>query len=222
VALAHHWNRTGNVRVNAFSNCPKVDLKINGASQGQKTPNPWQGVGTVAIDQNSTSLPMQANWDVTWAAGTLRAECLDAAGKVVASDEKVTAGTAAKIVLTVEPPLVKPTTGEILRVKANGSDAAFVLATVVDDKGVWVPTANNPITFAVAGPANYRGGTDQYVTAGKPLTYHAPGDPELSAEGGMCKVAIRSKFQAGDVTVTATSPGLAPGEAKFTVYPVAP
>ena len=40
VALAHHWNRSGTVRVNAFSNCPKVRLLINGKDQGIKTPNP--------------------------------------------------------------------------------------------------------------------------------------------------------------------------------------
>jgi hypothetical protein len=34
VALAHHWNRSGNIRVNAFSNCPAVRLLINGNSKG--------------------------------------------------------------------------------------------------------------------------------------------------------------------------------------------
>ncbi len=41
VALAHHWNRSGVVTVNAFSNCPKVRLSLNGAQQGtDQVPNP--------------------------------------------------------------------------------------------------------------------------------------------------------------------------------------
>jgi hypothetical protein len=225
VALAHHWNRSGNVRVNAFSNCPKVRLSINGASQGDKVPNaPDPGTSTAKdLTETATDLPFQAYWDVAWAAGTLRADCLDAGGQVVAGafDQRVTAGAPDHIVLTVEPALVKPG-GEAFAIKANGTDAAFVLATVVDAKGNWVPTASNPVTFAVSGPGTYRGGSDQLVTAGKPATYHAPGDPELQAEGGMCKVAVRAQFAPGMVTVTATSPGLGMGTATFPVVPVGP
>jgi beta-galactosidase len=214
VALAHHWNRTGSVRVNAFSNCPSVRLFINDADQGIKTPNPWTGTGT-AIDQNSTQLPFQAFWNVTWASGTLRAECLNASGQVLAKDEKVTAGAPDHIALTVEPPLVRPN-GAPFAISANGTDAAFVLAKIVDSKGVWCPTANNLVTFSVTGPGSYRGGTDQFVTAGQPKTYHSPLDPELQAEGGMCKVAVRSTFTPGTVTVAASSTGLGSGTATFT------
>jgi hypothetical protein len=144
-------------------------------------------------------------------------------GQPVASafDEKVTAGDPDHIELVVEPPLVKPS-GEAFKIKANGTDAAFVLAKVVDSKGNWVPTASNLVTFAVSGPGTYRGGTDQLVTAGKPLTYHSPGDPELQAEGGLCKVAVKAQFTPGTVTVTATSPGLGMGSATFDVAPLTP
>jgi beta-galactosidase len=220
VALAHHWNRSGTVRVNAFSNCPSVRLRINNADQGVKTPNPWMGTGD-GKDQNTTQLPFQCWWDVAWQAGTLRAEGLDAGGTVVCFDEKKTSGAPDHIVLSVEPPLVKPD-GDTFKITANGSDAAFILAKVVDANGVWCPTASNLITFSVTGAAgSYRGGSDQFVTAGKPLSYHSPYDPELSAEGGMCKVAVRSTFTPGSVTVEATGAGLS-GKAStsFAVYPV--
>ncbi len=216
VALAHHWNRSGAVRVNAFSNCPSVNLLINGVSQGTKTPNPWAGTGTDAT-QTTTQLPFQCSWDVTWAAGTLVAEGLDANGTVVCTDQRVTAGSPDHIVLSVEPPLVKPD-GSTFLIEANGSDAGFVLATVVDSVGTWCPLDSHNITFAVSGPGNYRGGADNYVTAGQPLTYHSPLDPELRAEGGMCKVAVRSMFTPGTVTITATSPGLGQGTASFVVH----
>jgi beta-galactosidase len=169
-------------------------------------------------------LPAEVTWqNVTWAAGTLRADCLDASGQVVAGtfDQRVTAGAPDHLVLTVTPPVVRPD-GTSFQVQANGTDAAFVLATVVDAQGNWVPTASNIVTFAVTGPGSYRGGSDQLVTAGQPQTYHSPLDPNLSAEGGLCKVAVRATFTAGTVTVTASSPGMQPGTATFTTYPVTP
>jgi beta-galactosidase len=123
-------------------------------------------------------------------------------------------------VLSVEPPLVKPD-GQAFKIMANGSDAAFILAKVVDVNGNWCPTDSHYITFSVSGAAgSYRGGSDQFVTTGKPLYYHSPMDPELAAEGGMCKVAVRATFTPGVVTVSATSPGLgAAATTSFTVYP---
>jgi hypothetical protein len=220
VAISHHWNRSGNVRVNVFSNCPKVRLLINGVSQGEKTPNSIDGVSpNNDHTQNSTQLPLQCYWDVTWQAGTLRAEGLDANGNVVCFDEKKTAGEPKKIILTLDPPVVKPN-GEIFQLRANGSDAALILATVVDANGNWCPTASGLINWSVSGPGVYKGGSDQFVDATKPKTWHAPGDPELSIEGGKCKVAVRTTFTPGTVNVTATSSGLESGQISFNVLPV--
>jgi beta-galactosidase len=216
VYLAHHWNRSGTVRVNAFSNCPSVKLTLNGNDLGTKTPNPWNGTGG-GIDNNTTQLPHQCWWDgVAWAAGTLRAEGLDASGKVVCFDEKKTAGAPHHIVLTRDEPIVKPN-GDTFMIKANGTDAITILATVVDAQGIWCPTANMNITFSTNGDCEYRGGADQYVTTGKGFGYHAPLDPELTVEGGMCKIAVRSRFAAGNVTVTAKSGGLGDGTLTFPI-----
>jgi hypothetical protein len=214
VAIAHHWNRTGTVRVNVFSNCPKVRLLLNGTSLGDKIPNPEL---TASDDKTntSTSLPYQCWWDnVVWAAGTLRAEGLDSLGTVKCFDEKKTAGAEHHILLTVEPPLVKPN-GEAFKITANNSDCAFILATVVDANGLWVPTASDRIDFSVSGPCIYRGGANLFDGA-------SPGDPYMLAEGGMCKIAVRSTFTPGTVTVTATATGLGQGTATFTTYPVNP
>ena len=204
VSLANHWNRSGAVQVNAYSNCPKVRLSINGTQQG----NP-------VVPEVGGAMPSQCQWNVTFAAGTLLAEGLDSSGNVVCSDKKVTAGAADHVLLTVEPPLVKPD-GTAFQITADGSDAAFILATVVDAQGNWCPTDSHNITFAVSGPGTYRGGADGDVKPGA-ITVHAPGDPELSAQGGMCKVAVLSTFTTGTVTVTATSPGLGQGTASYSV-----
>ncbi|HEX3766279.1 MAG TPA: discoidin domain-containing protein [Kofleriaceae bacterium] len=229
VRLAHHWNRSGAVVVNAFTNCPSVRLRINGADQGTRTPNPPTSDSSSNLTQSTTLLPYQAFWNVTFASGTLLAECLDAFGNVVATDSKVTAGAATRVVLELVPELVRPD-GSSFAVTANGSDAAFVVAKIEDASGNVVPTAANLVTFSVTGPGTYLGGTEQYVATGSDAystsggrsanNYHAPGDPELQAEGGMTKIAIGSQFTAGTVTVTATSPGLTSGTASFTVQAV--
>jgi hypothetical protein len=215
VWLAHHWNRAGAVTVNAFSNCPSVRLLINGARQGSdQIPYPDTGTGTALLAH-------QCSWNVNWVTGTLTAQGLDAGGNIVCTDQKVTAGNPDHIVLSVAAPVVNPATGDTFKITANATDAAFILATVVDAQGNWCPTASNIVHFTIAGPGNYRGGADQTIGAGG-ANYHAPGDPELSAEGGMCKVAVRSTFSTGVVTVTATSGTLGQGTASFTVYPVPP
>ncbi len=240
VKLAYHWNRVGNVTVNAFSNCPAVRLLINGQQQGaDQLPNAQTIDPGSDTGPTTTSLPRQAHWNVSWAAGTLTAQCLDASSRVVSDakgnavqDVQVTAGPADHVQLTVDPEIVRPN-GQPFQVTANGTDAAFVVATIVDAAGNRVPEAKNIITFAVSGPGTYRGGTDSYVTfkAGEtprddangvpgnflPQGYHAPLDPNLSAEGGLAKVAVRAQFTPGTVTVTASAPGLRGGSASFNV-----
>jgi beta-galactosidase len=221
IAIAHHWNRSGNVRVNVFCNCDSVRLLINGKSQGVKKPNPSTGVDPDNDHtQNATQLPFQCYWQVAWESGTLRAEGLDKNGTVVCSDEKKTAGTPHHVLLTVEPPLVKPD-GDTFKITANGSDVALILAKVVDADGNWCPTASGLITWNVTGNGLYRGGSDQIVDGSKPKTWHAPPDPELSIEGGMCKVAVRSTFTPGTVNVSATVANL-PQQAASTSYVVGP
>lgn len=237
VKLAHHWNRAGAIRVNAFSNCPSVRLLINGQQAGpDQVPNPWDSdssadaalANTVDTDgnpivantsraQQTTKLPAQVHWDVNWQAGTVTAQCLDTLGQVVASDAKVTAGKADHIELDVVPELQRPD-GTAFQLTANGSDAAFVVAKVVDADGNLVPEGSDvDVTFVVDGPATYMGGTQQLFTPGQGIHYHAPGDPELQFEGGLQKIALRSQFTAGTVTVTATAPGLGMGRTTFDI-----
>ncbi len=239
VKLAHHWNRayqaSAPITVNAFSNCPKVRLLVNGASQGDHIPNPASSDPGSDPPQTTTAVAFQATWTVNWVSGSVEADCIDELGNVVqyqnaaVKDVITTAGAPARINLTVVPELVRPD-GSTFQVTANGSDAAFVVAQVVDANNVVVPTANNNITFSVSGPATYMGGTEQYVESGSDaystsaklgsLAYHAPGDPELQAEGGLTKIALRSQFTAGQVTVTATSPGLTSTPVSFNVVAV--
>lgn len=267
VKLAHHWNRAGDIQVNAFSNCPKVRLLINGVPQGlDQTPNTWDTIDEASYNaengatdestgkivgsdkaQMTTKLPGQVHWNVTWQKGSATAQCLDAVGNVrtddsgnAVADTVTTAGAADHIELDVVPAVVKPD-GTRFQVTANGSDAAFIVAKVVDADGVVVPDASQKVTFDVVSGADivtYQGGTQQYVdySAGlqpgeqpanpgvyipEPLhSYHSPGSHELQFEGGLQKIALRSKFAAGKVTITASAPGLLAGSATFDIVDV--
>ncbi len=221
VKLGNHWNRSGTVRVYGFSNCPQVRLLLNGTAIGTKAPNGLTGVApNNDHTQTSTQLPCEVWWDnVAWASGTLVAQGLDGSGNVVCSDTEKTAGNPDHIVLTVDPHIVKPD-GEVFTFRANGTDAALILATVVDANGNWCPMDSGLITWSVSGPGSYRGGSDQYVNAAQPANWHAPGDPNLMIEGGKCKVAVRTTFTSGAVTVSAASAGLTGGSTTFNVGPV--
>lgn len=241
------------IQENAFSNCPAVRLLINGAAKDpltgallpDQTPNPWDIDSSGNLTQNTTVMPGQVSWMVNWAAGTVTAECIDGNGNVVSgvSDTRTTAGAEAKIVLTALPEVVRPD-GTSFQWTSNGSDAALVQAQVEDANGNIVPTAADNVTFTVSGPATYMGGTQQLVADPSWTTYyqdafseanstvlgglpyaffHSPGDPELNFEGGLQKIALRSTFMPGTVTVTATAPGLAGGSVTLTsVAPPAP
>jgi hypothetical protein len=204
VALQSNWNLSGLQNVDAWSNCPSVELFLNGASKGIRKPDEKK----------------RCTWEnIPWESGTLEARGLDSTGKVICSDIRKSAGPAHHIALTVEPQLVKPN-GEAFQLMANGSDAALVTARIVDADGNWCPMADNMLRFSVDGPGNYRGSYNFYVTPDKPLEYHGPGDPELQAEGGLMRVAVRSTFVPGTVQMTATADGLISGTTSFQTLPV--
>ena len=250
---AYEYTQGTPLQENAFSNCPAVRLLINGATKDpvtganlpDQTPNPWDINSHSDLTQNTTVMPGQVHWMVNWASGTVTAECIDENGNPVpgVTDTRTTAGVKNKIVLSVIPEVIKPD-GTSFQWTANGSDTAFVVAQVEDANGNLVPTAADNVTFSVTGPATYMGGTQQLVAdpswtnyyqdafsqanstviGGTPYAFfHSPGDPELNFEGGLQKIALRSTFTPGTVTVTATAPGLASGSVTLTsVAPPAP
>jgi beta-galactosidase len=242
---AYEYTTGTPIQENAFSNCPSVRLLINGvnkdpltgATLADQTPNLWNIQSGGDLTQNTTVMPGQVHWMVNWAPGTVTAECIDENGNVVPSitDSRTTAGAKNKIVLTVVPELQKPD-GTSFQWTSNGSDAAFVVAQVQDSQGNLVPTAADNVTFSVTGPAAYMGGSQQLVADPAVTTYyqdafskansnvinglpyaffHSPGDPELNFEGGLTKIALRSTFTPGTVTVTASAPGLLSGSVEL-------
>jgi hypothetical protein len=221
---------------------------LTGATLADQVPNDWEGysgaAGKTDMTQSSTTLPGQVHWLVNWASGSVEAVCLDGVGGnpvTGVSDTINTFGAENKIVLTALPEVIRPD-GTSFAWTSNGSDAALIQAEVVDAANNLVYTATDNVTFSVSGPAIYRGGTQQLdydpawgatyyqdafsnaqttVIGGEPNAFfHAPGDPELNFEGGLQKIALRSTFTPGTVTVTATALGLVSGS--VTLNSVAP
>ena len=198
VTLQSHWNLSGKQDVDAWSNCPKVELLINGVSQGTVTPHP---------------ATRRCTWPgIEWEPGVVRAIGRDEQGRELCSDQIHSSGQPHHLEVTIEPQGSKPD-GEHFVLRANASDALIATVRVVDRDGNWCPQASPLLHFTVEGEGVYKGSYNFYVTEGQPLTHHAPGDPELQAEGGLMRVAVRTTFTPGPITVRVTSPGLLPGQA---------
>ncbi|MFN8257779.1 MAG: DUF4982 domain-containing protein [Bacteroidales bacterium] len=200
VVLQSSWNLSGTQTVNTWSNCPLVELFLNGKSLGIKTPDSKSKI---------------CSWEnITWETGELKAVGLDEKGKEKCSDTRVTSMAPHHIELKLEPNLVKPD-GEKFSLKANGTDVAIITAKVVDKDGNLCPDADQTIQFSVEGNGIYRGSYNFYVDRSKPIQYHVPGDQSLQAEGGLMRIAVQSTFMPGKVEVHASSAGMQEAKLEF-------
>ena len=160
--------------IEVYSNCDEVELMLNGKSLGSK-PKP-------ADDS-------PRNWQVTFVPGTIKAIGKNH-GKAVAEYELKTAGKPAKIVLSIDKPTITN----------DWNDVVFVTATVVDAKGVIVPTANDLIEFNAKG-SGYIPAVDSADN-----TDHDPfQSTKRKAFNGQCIAYIKAKRGTGKITVTAYS-----------------
>lgn len=175
-----------------------MELFVNGVSRGIVEPE---------------ARTRRCTWKgILWEPGTVKAVGLDERKRPVCEDEIASAGEPYALEVEIEEPAPKPD-GERFELKANASDAFIATVRVVDKEGRWCPFADNQLRFEVEGEGVYKGSYNFYVTEGKPLEYHAPGDTELQAEGGLMRVAVRTTFNPGKITVKVSSDGLRSGEA---------
>lgn len=123
------WGRAGQTRqVLVYSNCPEVELFVNGQSQGRR-------------QRNADDYPAQGfHWDVQFREGKniVRAEAGKLVDEITVDYQTATWGTPTQIQLTLE--------------HVQG-DTVTVTAQLVDRHGVRCLDATNRITFSVAGAA---------------------------------------------------------------------
>jgi beta-galactosidase len=133
-------------------------------------------------------------WTVKYAPGSIEARGYKG-DKVVMTEKRETTGPAAKLVITADR----------REVSANGEDVAMFAVAVRDAKGRVVPITDNEATFSVSGSGKLIG-----VGNGDPTDQASDKGTSRKAFSGYCMAIVQSTKQAGDVTVEATSEGLAP------------
>jgi beta-galactosidase len=186
--LLPHWNwpeKEGQeVEVWCHTNLDSVELFLNGTS-----------LGTKSVRNNS-----HLEWKVKYVPGVLEARGWRN-GRVILTDRRETTGAPDGIALRADRKSIA----------ANGSDLSVICAEVVDARGRTVPTASNRISFSVSGPGRLIGlgnGDPSCHEADKPASFN---EGQRSAFNGLCMALTQSLRHAGEVHVSASSPGLSNG-----------
>ena len=161
--------------VHAYSSAPRVELLVNGRSQGVRAIVPMvHGPGTYA------------EWrEVPFEAGTLTAVATDASGGVVATTSRHTNGPRASLRLTVDAPHESTGTGS--RLLLDGHDAALLRATLLDASGRRAVMAADTVSFrVVSGPGRVQG-----THNGDPHARARNDAPSHAAYHGLVRAVVR-------------------------------
>lgn len=172
----------------------------------EETVEVYSNCGEVELVLNGKSLgskPLPADgsprtWQVPYRPGTLQAIGRNQ-GHVLANYELQTAGKPARIVLSADRTTLAP----------SWDDVVTVTATLVDASGVPVPSANAPLSFHAGGQGRIAATDNADNTSHEPYQ-----EAERHAWHGRAIALVKAKG-AGQIEVTATSPGLATGSLRL-------
>lgn len=168
-------------KVEVYSNCETVELWLNGKSLGSQ---PRPAGDSVRL------------WSVPFRPGVLEAAGANG-GSAAARQELRTAQKPARILLTADRE----------ELSFNWDAVVYLRATVVDEQGVPVPGAKDPITFQGNGAAIFSGVDNG--AAGWPKTFRGP---DCNMFDGQCAAILKARSPEGVVTVRASAPGLKTSE----------
>jgi beta-galactosidase len=184
--MAHilpHWNwpeRVGEVTpVHVYTSGDEAELFLNGRSLGRKQRGKFD---------------YRLRWDdVKYEPGELKVVAYRN-GEKWADDTVRATGEPKSVTLSFDRKSIR----------SDGSDLAFVTASIVDERGDVVPRSKLPIHFTIAGPGEI------VATDNGDATSHEPfNQPDRDAFNGLALAIVRAKKGAtGRITVKATSAGL--------------
>jgi beta-galactosidase len=179
-AADEHWNWPDGkiVKVACFTNCAEVELMLNDKSLGVKPL-------TSATDGTLT-------WQIPFEPGVLKAVGRTN-GTELCSYKLETAGAAKQI-------LLKPDAREL---RADDNDICRLEFQVVDEHGLRVPDAAQPVTFEVTGSAELLGIGNADLNDTEDC--HAHTHKVFKGRG---LAILRTTDMAGEITVKATAPNL--------------
>jgi len=133
-------------------------------------------------------------WNVKYAPGAIEALGYKD-GKQVMTARRETVGPAARLVMTADRS----------QISADGEDVAVFAVTVQDAQSRYMPIADNQIAFRATGSGKVIG-----VGNGDPTSHESDQGSSRKAFNGLCAALVQSTKEAGNITLEATSPGLAP------------
>ncbi|HLP24354.1 MAG TPA: DUF4982 domain-containing protein, partial [Acidobacteriota bacterium] len=164
--------------VEVYSRHEAVRLELNGRSLGERP--------------TDRAHEFRAQFKVPYAPGELVAIGLSGGREV----ERFTLRTAGKVAaLRVQP--------DTTRIRPGGQDLAFITIEALDANGVWVATADLPVTVEVSGAATLLALGNADLTSMEPYT-----GPKRSLFQGRALAVVRSKEKGGEITVQLSAPGL--------------
>ena len=158
-----------------------------------------KSLGTIPLNANATPRA----WQVDFEPGTIKAVARNG-GNIAATHELRTAGKPAKIMLT----------GSAATLPADYDHVSRVVASVVDENGETVPTASPLITFKISGP-----GVLAAVDNADNSSHESFQATERSAWQGWCVAFVKASAPSGNITLTASAPGLADGSLRLQAAP---
>ena len=204
--LFPHWNWKGRegqfIPVTCYTNCDTVELFLNGKSVGAKgyafprygMEDRYGNTGARARVPRTTG-DLHLEWDVPYEPGTLKA--------VGTKDGK--AVTTVEVSTTGEPSAIR-LTGDRAEIAADRRDVAHVTVELLDAQGRVVPTADGEVAFVVEGEGKLIG-----LDSGDPQSHEDYKAARRKAFNGLCLAIVQSTGKPGRIRVTASSPGLEPG-----------
>lgn len=187
--LFPHWNLGKEMigkklNVIAYTNCFKVELFINGKSQGMKL--------------YDSAFGEHINWEVAYEPGELKAWGYDKNGNLIATDVINTAGKPESIRLTVNKNAIK----------SDRRDICFIKAELLDKDGNIVPDDDRIIHFTVSNDVGKIIGVDN----GDPEYIGDLKTDKIPTLAGLSLAVIGTTGKTGSFLVTASSKGLRSAE----------
>jgi beta-galactosidase len=199
IHLFPHWNWKGKegkvIPLLCYTNCDTAELFVNGVSYGVQSywfPRVGRGGPVARGNVPRTTSDLHLTWTVPYQPGALKVVGVKD-GKVVVTEEISTTGEPAAIALSVDRDAIA----------ADRRDVAHFMVQILDAQGRVVPVADNEVAFEIQGEGKIIG-----VDNGNPLNHESYKASHTKAFNGLCLAIVQSTAKAGQIRLTATSPGL--------------
>lgn len=176
----HHWNyKIGElVSVEVYSNCPTVELFLNGKSLG--------------IKKLASFEDHVYKWAVPFAQGTLEARAITNGNE-----------TASETLTTAQQPATFNVASDKSTLKADLYDAAHITVQLVDKNGNPVYHTNQKVRFTIEGPAKMLG-----VDNGAPNNVQPYQANQVLTSEGRCLMIVQATDKPGDIVIKVSGENL--------------